>query len=82
MNETQIKTIRALQDGLPLSREPFAEIAKKIGISEEELLNQLGVWKADGTIRRFGAIVRHHDAGYSVNAMGVWTDPDEQVDDL
>ena len=82
MNETQIETIRALQDGLPLSREPFAEIAEKAGISEEELLNQLSAWKADGTIRRFGAILRHQMAGYAVNALGVWNVPDEQVEDF
>ncbi|MHB1458475.1 MAG: siroheme decarboxylase subunit beta, partial [Armatimonadota bacterium] len=33
-------------------------------------------------IRRFGAILRHHQAGYSVNAMGVWSVPDSQIDDF
>ena len=82
MTETQIKIIKAVQDGLPLSREPFAEIARKVGIPEEELLNQLNAWKADGTIRRFGAILRHTEAGYTVNAMGVWNVPDEQVEEF
>lgn len=82
MDETQIKIIKTIQDGLPIGREPFKEIAEKVGISEEDLLSQLNDWKADGTIRRLGAILRHTEAGFAVNAMGVWNVPDEQVDDF
>ncbi len=80
MNEQQKRIIRALQAGLPISLEPYKEVAAGIGITEEELLEQIGQWKADGTIRRLGAILRHHDAGYSTNAMGVWNVPDDQVE--
>ena len=82
MTETQIRIINSIQDGLPLSRDPFAEIANEVGISEEQLLAQLNAWKAGGTIRRFGAILHHHQAGYSVNAMGIWNAPDEQVEEF
>ena len=41
MTDTQIMIIKALQDGLPLSEEPFREIARKIGIPQEELLAQV-----------------------------------------
>lgn len=80
MTEIQIRIIRALQEGLPLCEEPFAEIARRAGISQDDLLTQLQAWKDDGTIRRFGAILRHHQAGYSANAMGVWNVPDAQVE--
>jgi len=82
MTETQIGIIRAVQDGLPLSEEPFREIAERVGISEEQLLAQIRSWKEDGTIRRFGAVLRHHRAGYSVNAMGVWNVPDDRVEEF
>ena len=82
MTETQIRIIKALQDGLPLSPEPFKEIAGKAGVSEEELLAQIRAWKEDGTIRRFGAILRHREAGYTVNAMGVWNVPDNRIEDF
>jgi len=82
MTETQIEIIKALQGGLPLSDEPFLEAAQKAGVPQDELLAQLRAWKDDGTIRRFGAMVRHHPAGYSVNAMGVWNVPDDRVEEF
>jgi DNA-binding Lrp family transcriptional regulator len=80
MDEKQIKIIRVLQGGLPLSAEPFKEAASRAGVTEDELLDQVRQWKVDGTIRRLGAILKHQKAGYSANAMGVWNVSDEQVE--
>jgi siroheme decarboxylase len=80
MTDVQVTLIRSVQDGIPISQEPFEEIADQTGITETELLEQLCAWKADGTIRRFGAVLRHHQAGYNVNSMGVWNVPDEQAE--
>lgn len=82
MDETQIRIIKALENGISIVEEPFAEIARAAGVTEEELLAQIETWKADGTIRRFGAILRHRQAGFIVNAMAVWNVPDEQVEDF
>ena len=82
MTETQIKIIKALRGGLPLSEEPFLEAARKAGLSQDELLARLQVWKDDGTIRRFGAMLHHHRAGCSVNAMGVWNVPDDRIEEF
>ena len=80
MDDTQIKIIKALENGIPIIEEPFAEIARSTGVTEEELLAQIEDWKADGTIRRFGAILRHRQAGFTVNAMAIWNVPDEQAE--
>jgi len=82
MTETQIEIIKALQGGLPLSEEPFLEVARKAGVPQDELLAQIKAWKDDGTIRRFGAMLRHHRAGYPVNAMGVWNVPDDRIEEF
>lgn len=37
---------------------------------------------ANGTIKRFGIVARHHEPGYKVDAMVVWNIPDNQVDEL
>lgn len=79
MDEKQISTIKALQGGLPLSVQPFKDVAERAGITEDELLNQIKDWKDDGTIRRFGAILKHHNAGFATNAMGVWDVPEEKI---
>ena len=82
MNTTQIAMVKALQDGLPLCEEPFKAVAESIGIGEDALLRQLEEWKADATIRRFGAILRHQRAGYAANAMGVWNVPEDKIEDF
>lgn len=80
MDDAQIRIVKALRNGIQIVEEPFAEVAKEAGVTEDELLAQLRSWKADGTIRRFGAILRHQRAGFDVNAMTVWNVPDDQVD--
>lgn len=80
MTDTQIRIIRAIQGGIGLSQEPFGEIAERAGVSLEELLAQLRQWRADGTIRRFGAILKHHNAGYEANAMVAWDVPEETIE--
>lgn len=80
MTTIQRKIICALQSGLPLCEEPFHEVARQIGISVDELINQIELWKQDGTIRRFGAVLNHRRAGFETNAMAVWDVPDEQVE--
>jgi DNA-binding Lrp family transcriptional regulator len=37
---------------------------------------------ARGIIRRFGAVVRHHELGFTANAMTVWDVPDDEADAL
>ena len=46
----------------------------------EELLTQLREWLSDGTIRRFGAILKHNNAGYEANAMVAWNVPEEAIE--
>jgi DNA-binding Lrp family transcriptional regulator len=38
-------------------------------------------WLDTGTLRRFGAIVRHHEFGFDANAMTVFNVPSDQVDE-
>ena len=39
-------------------------------------------WKQEGTIRRFGAMVRHQRLGYTANAMSAWDVPDGRVEEV
>jgi DNA-binding Lrp family transcriptional regulator len=65
---------------LPLCRRPFKALAEKIGIGEEELLAIISGFVENGTIRRFGARIKHHKAGYEGNVMTVWNVPEEEID--
>ena len=70
----------ALQDGLALVPEPFAELAARAGVSETEVLALLGSLQDEGVIRRLGVVVRHHELGFTANAMVVFDVPDDAVD--
>lgn len=66
------RILGALQDGLPASRTPYCDMARRIGISAGELLTVLDQWRRDGTIRRMGAIVDHFRMGLADGALVVW----------
>ncbi len=70
----------AIQDGLPLCPRPFAEVGKAVGISEREVINRLVIMQESGIISRFGLVLRHHELGFTANAMAVWDVPDKKTD--
>lgn len=76
-DETDKGLIRHLQGDIPLTERPFREIAEKMGISESALIERARQFKEKGYIRRFGATLRHRQAGFSANGMGVWIVPEE-----
>ena len=82
VDEADRRLLAAIQHGLPLVRRPYAGIAAELGISELEVAARLKWLKEAGVIRRFGVVVRHHELGYSANAMVVWDVPDVQVTEL
>jgi DNA-binding Lrp family transcriptional regulator len=67
--------VALLQHGLPLVARPFAAL----GWAEAPAIELLTRWTASGVIKRFGVVVRHHELGYTANAMVVWDVPDAQV---
>jgi siroheme decarboxylase len=68
--------------GLSLVQRPFDLWAAELGWSPSAVLDTLKRWKTLGTLRRFGMVVRHHDVGFSANAMTVVQAPPAQVDAL
>ena len=82
MSPLDERIVRATQGGLPLVAEPYAEIARKIGVPEEEVLSRLKAMLADGRIRRIGAVPNHYALGYAANAMSVWNVADDAVERL
>jgi DNA-binding Lrp family transcriptional regulator len=72
--------LRIAQDDLPDSPRPFADIAASAGMEEARAISLLARLRADGTIRRFGATLRHQQSGWIANIMAVWAVPDDQAD--
>lgn len=69
-----------LQHGLELVSHPFARLGAKTGMDELEVIATLKRWRGEGLIKRFGVVVRHHELGYTANAMVVWDLPDDDVE--
>jgi siroheme decarboxylase len=69
-----------VEAGLPLVERPFDVWAGQLDSSTEAVIATLQGWLASGTLRRWGAIVRHHEFGFDANAMAVFDVPDERVD--
>lgn len=78
--ERERRLVMALQEGLPLFIRPYSIVAARVGCSEEEVLAQLRAWCDAGIIKRFGVVVRHHELGYTANAMLVQDIPDAAVE--
>ena len=57
--DTERAILRIVQFQLPDTLTPYADIAREVGTDEETVLNLLRRMKEDGSIRRFGASVKH-----------------------
>jgi len=80
LTEQEKRIIRELQNNMPLVSRPFAEIARRLGMKEQELIDKINEFKQRGILRRFGATVRHQNLGFTANAMIVWDIPDDQIE--
>ena len=82
IEEKDWRIVRALADGLPITYRPYAVLAKKAGMEEEEFLSRLGDLKKRGVLRRVGAVIQHRQAGFSANALCAWIVPNERLDEV
>jgi DNA-binding Lrp family transcriptional regulator len=78
LSVAQRRLMAVLQKGLPLVSRPYAAL----GWSENDAIALLRQWVDAGVIKRFGVVVRHHELGYTSNAMVVWNVPDDRVSHL
>jgi len=74
--------IRELQKDLKVIPEPFKEMAENLGITTTELFAKAKEYEKNGVMRRFAAILRHRDAGFSANGMVVWQVPEDKIDEI
>ncbi|RMF31403.1 MAG: Lrp/AsnC family transcriptional regulator [Candidatus Nitrosothermus koennekii] len=82
LTERDKEFIRELQKDIELVKEPFNEPAKRLGITVEELLAKAKEYEKIGIMRRFAAILRHRDAGFTANGMIVWKVPEDRIDEI
>jgi siroheme decarboxylase len=73
--------IRQLQKDLKIIPEPFKEMSEGLGITTSELFTKAKEYERIGIMRRYAAILRHRDAGFSANGMIVWKVPEAKIDE-
>jgi len=63
LDDTDRLLINRLQEDLPLSNRPFADVGRELGLTESAVIERIEAMKASGAITRFGPF-------FDVAAMG------------
>ena len=71
--------IRELQKDMQIIDEPFADASSRLGITEKQLFEKMQYYESIGVMRRFAAILRHRQVGFTANGMIVWKVPQERI---
>jgi len=74
--------IRELQKDMEIIDEPFVNAANNLGITENELFEKMKHYEENGIMRRFAAILRHRQVGFTANGMIVWKVPNERISEV
>ncbi|MFN4266755.1 MAG: Lrp/AsnC family transcriptional regulator [Aquabacterium sp.] len=69
----------AMEYGMPLMAKPYQAWGQLSGRAPSAVMDTLSQWVDDGTLRRLGVIVRHHELGVQANAMTVFDVPDHEL---
>lgn len=74
--------VREMQKDMEIIDEPFVKSASVLGITEAELFQQMRYYESIGVMRRFAAILRHRQIGFTANGMIVWKVPESRISDV
>jgi len=76
------RLIYFIQGDLPVVPRPFARLAEKVGLTEDQVIGRLKAFEKAGLIRRFGATLFHQRTGYPANVMVAWQVPPERIEEV
>jgi len=79
LSDDEKKTVCILQENLPLEETPFDILAQKYHTDPAALLSSAQKLIDDGIIRRYAAILRHRESGFTANAMTAWKNPGSAI---
>ena len=80
LTKLEKQIIAAIQGDMPITEQPYAQIAEQLNIDESQLLATLRDLAQRGVMRRFGATLRHQKSGFSANAMTAWRVDENRID--
>lgn len=81
MDDMDLLLVRELQGELPLTPDPYGDLAAKLGRPVDEVLLRLRAMGDEGTLKRIGAVLKHRNAGFTANGLFVCLVPEERIDE-
>jgi len=72
LTDIEKKVLAVLQEGLPVAETPYEQMAERIGIETDKLLEVLEKWKQSGKLKRIVAIVNQYKIGLGSAALVAW----------
>jgi DNA-binding Lrp family transcriptional regulator len=78
LSDADKRMIRVLQQDLPIIARPYDDWARQAQVSVAQLLQAAESYQEQHRMRRFSAVLRHREVGFSANGMGVWAVPSEK----
>ena len=72
MDPVDVCLLRELEHGLLPVPAPFEEIGKRLGLSDDEVLERIRLLKEAGIIRKFRARIDQRKVGITANALVAW----------
>jgi DNA-binding Lrp family transcriptional regulator len=82
LTDEERRVLAAIQDGLPLVREPYRLVAEQLGLPEQRVLDAIASMLEQRKIKRIGAVPNHYALGITANGMSVWNVPDDRVAEI
>jgi len=73
------KIINRLQEDIPLTTNPYKDMAEELDMDEDELITKIKKYNKTGILKRIAAILYHRQAGFTANAMVVWKVNNEDI---
>lgn len=81
MDDIDRRLLQSIQKGLTLTSRPYLQLGEQLGISENEVIVRLEMLKAEGLIRRLGAVFDSKALGY-VSALCAIKAMDNEIEYL
>lgn len=74
------RLLNEFQQGMPLTSNPYADIARQLGVYETTVLETLKRLQTEGVVSRVGAVFRPNRVGAST--LAAMTVPEDQLEDI
>ena len=80
MTSENIKIARCIQNDIESISHPFKQMADSCGLTEKNFIIIIKKLYHEGYIRKFGAVLRHQEAGYKNNSLVIWSVAEVQIE--